>query len=167
MRSQETEPWLYEDDEESGMVAIFWLYPEAKAGLGSDRMFIGDVYTTKQAEMIVSDHNKSLSPSTEQLLVEAKDMLVELRDYAGSLESFVRVHGGKGNVELLQEALRMLARVKKWCVTEHIEHGTATSWQWGECRVCLFTWQGMIPSHDPECPIGLTQVFLEPAHERR
>ena len=25
-------------------------------------------------------------------------------------------------------------------------------WTWGECRLCLFTWQGMIELHDDECP---------------
>ena len=48
--------------------------------------------------------------------------------------------------------------VRDWAIAEHIgcprpRFQWEQTWRWAECRLCLFTWRGMIEQHDPECPL--------------
>lgn len=50
----------------------------------------------------------------------------------------------------------MFKKVRQWAIWIHHENTNpapwAKPWSWGQCRLCLFTWQGMIEEHDPDCP---------------
>jgi hypothetical protein len=106
------ETWSYEYDPESKMYNLWWD--------DDDRGAIGEVYTEAYAKMIVSDHNKSLSPSRElEVLDEAKALLIELRSYAASLEGFCVVHHWEPNAALGDKLTAFLAKLTP--KTEEVE----------------------------------------------
>ena len=56
-------------------------------------------------------------------------------------------------IELMVE----IETVREWAVKHHVECPRPVfpwqqTWEWSECRLCLFTWRGMSEEHDPACP---------------
>ncbi len=53
----------------------------------------------------------------------------------------------------------LLEEIRDRVIVQHVEPITwpparkGESWQWGECRACLFTWRGMIAEHADDCPM--------------
>ncbi len=58
---------------------------------------------------------------------------------------------------------QLLEEIAKRVIVQHREGPMAWPhrgeyWEWGECRVCLCTWRGMIPEHVDDCPMQDIEV---------